>query len=322
MPISAVHFGRKVRHEESITAEQALKLVKDPHHVWIDVVRAEHEDLKEILKTVLPDYYKIVLENAMTEDTKPKVSVYDDFVYFTIKTYPSQHLTEEHHMSFVLGDDFLLTVREGHTDISDIKRYFLNSKNKTVDFAVYKILELVFVKYFKVLDEAEERLDYYEDHILQENGHSNLSHGHFKDILHLKRELLKFHKTLVATRDVMIMLSRGQLKPIKPKTAAYLREVYDDILQLIDVEETFREVMASVIEMHMSSINNQLNTVVKTLTILTAFMMAPTLIAGIYGMNFEYMPELHWKYGYAFALGLMGLSIAALYTFFKKKKWI
>lgn len=321
MPISAMHFGKKVVLDEKISAKEALKLVRSPKHVWVDIVRAPHEDVKEILKIVLPEYYKIILEN-ITTDTKPKISVYEDIVYFSIKTFPTKKLGEESQMSVILGDDFLITLREGYTDVGDIRQYFLRSKNKTVDFAVYKLLEIIMVKYYGLLDAIEERIDYYEDQTLQETNSTEMHKGHFKDIMHLKREMLKLHKTLVATRDVMLMLSRGNLEQIKPKTAAYLREIYDDVLQLMDVEETFREVLTTVLEMHMTIVSNQLNTVVKTLTVIATFILVPTLIAGIYGMNFDHMPELAWEYGYEFAIVLMGLSVLAIYLFFRRKKWI
>ena len=146
-------------------------------------------------------------------------------------------------------------------------------------------------------------------------------------IFSIKKTLIFFHRALTANREVISSIEKEYVANIDKKNIKRFRALYNDVAQLIDMEGTYREILTGTLDIHLSSTSNNLNQAMKTLTIVASFVLVPTLISGIYGMNFVNnspynMPELYWQYGYFFALGLMLFSIIAVYIFFKKKKWL
>ena len=138
----------------------------------------------------------------------------------------------------------------------------------------------------------------------------------------IKKVLIYFHRSLIANREVIAGIEKEYLNEIKKKELKRFRELYNDVIQLIDMSETYREILTGSLDMYLSTISNNMNLSMKRLTVYATFILLPTLISGLYGMNFRYMPELYWPWGYWYALGLMALSVILLFIFFKKKKWI
>ena len=311
-----MHFEKKkVRLEEHISPQKALEYVKSPIGVWLDVVKESNEELREILSLLFPEYSALILEDCI-EDTRPKIERYKDFTFMVIKTVPEKNF-DYSQMNIIIGKDFVLTIRRGFTDVGHIKKFFTRNEKFSVDFVLYKLLEHTLNKYLLLLDAVEDDLERFERIALAKPKTTNLA-----DMMHLKRQLFKLHKILAAQREIIAILFRGEIKYIKPKTMIYLRDAFDDIAKLIDIEETYRDMMTGLMDVHLSSMGAQTNEVVKLLTVVATFVLVPTLVSSIYSMNFAYMPMLDWKYGYEFALILMGASVFGTYLFFKKKGWI
>ena len=167
------------------------------------------------------------------------------------------------------------------------------------------------------MDLLEDRVESVEDMLLKTQD-TKIVHTIFS----IKKKMIYLHKSLLANREVISGIEKEYVKQISKKDAKRFRDIYNDIVQLIDMGDTYREILTGILDTHLTSISNSLNEVIKKLTVYASFVLVPTLISGIYGMNFRVMPEIYWQYGYAFSLGLMAVSIFALYIFFNQKKWI
>ncbi|MCD6576332.1 MAG: magnesium/cobalt transporter CorA [Nanoarchaeota archaeon] len=314
--INAIHFTKKRSTMESnISEEKALKLIKSKDHCWIDIVDASKGEISKILKLLFPKYHSLILEDCI-EDSKPKIDFYDSFIFLILKAYPKGTF-QSSQVNIILGKDFVITFRKGEVDLSNVYNFFKQTK-KTSDFVLYKILASIFDKCYIVLENSEARIDNYEEVALK-----NPTPQLLKKMLNEKRNLLSFHRTLLHEREVITYLTRGEIKFVKKDTIIFLRDVYDDVIHLLDSEETLRDVLSSSIDIYLSSVSNKMNEIMKTLTILASFVWIPTLIAGIYGMNFKNV-ILDWYHPYAFyiVLGIMAFSMIAFYAYFKKKGWI
>ena len=221
----------------------------------------------------------------------------------------------------------IITISLKETDaIRKIKQLIDSKKmdvhDKGISFFTYRLLDEVLDAYFSVLDTIEERIDLIEDHVIEKPDKISV-----RNIFSVKKTLIYFHKALAANREVISSIEKEYVSNIDKKNIKRFRALYNDVTQLIDTEGTYRDILTGTLDVYLSSVSNNLNKVLKTLTIGASFILIPTLISGIYGMNFSSnspwnMPELYWQYGYFFALGFMVLSVVASYLFFKKKGWM
>ncbi len=318
--ITSMHFNDTLEVDEDIDSEKVIRLVNSPNNVWIDVVSEPKKGVSDILKSIFPEYHSLILED-MFENTRPKLEVYDGFMFLVLKTFPFGSFKTSQ-INVVLGKTFLLTIRDSSSDLSKVVDILRAGKSKTPDFVLYKILESVFGNYYHVLETVDAKTDRFESESLKKPKQGTLAH-----ILDLKKKLVKMHKILLSEREIVLSLSRGNVNLIRQRTAVFMRDTYDDVVALIDMEETYREALSGNIEIYMSSVNNSMNEVMKTLTIIASFTFVPALIAGFYGMNIEGMPfhELVYNgydYAYLFVLGLMCIAVGYLYFVFKKREWL
>ena len=189
-------------------------------------------------------------------------------------------------------------------------------------YFVYRFIDSLISDFFNILDTTEDYIDNIEDKVLQEKTALVP-----KKIFIQKRTLLYIYKSLIANREVISSIEREYLREFRKEEMRLFRDLYNDIAQLIDIVSVYRDILTSVLDMYLSSVSNNLNKIMKVLTAISAFVLIPTLISGIYGMNFQRvspwnMPELYWKYGYVIVLGIMVLSVIIVYIWFKKKGWL
>jgi magnesium transporter len=312
--ISALHCHKgKFKFDMDIKAEQAIDYFETNEQVWIDVLRENTEEIEKIVKVLFPEHYMLILEDC-TKGSRPKLEFYEKFMFMVFKTYPK---AKQKQLGIIFGQNIIITIREKEQSFSELLESVTKLGTVHADFILYRILDDVFEDYDKIIDHAEVDAQEYEATAISKPSPDNL-----KSITMLKRELIDLHNILVHEKEIINILVKTNNKYIKPKTKIFFRDVHDDILHIIDNEKTLREVLSSSITVHMSSVNNSLNEVMKLLTVISAFVMVPTLIGAIYGMNFEYMPELKSIYGYPFALLLMITSVSIMYIFFKRKGWV
>jgi len=196
-----------------------------------------------------------------------------------------------------------------------------NSRGKIrrfgADYLAYVLIDVLVDNYFVIIEDLGERIDEMQDSIIHDPSPQSL-----QAIYNLKKEMIKIRKATWPLREIISQLNKIDTEFIKETTNIYLRDVYDHTIQIIDTIETYRDVLSGMIDIFMSSVSNKMNEVMKVLTIIATIFIPLTFIAGVYGMNFQNMPELAWKWGYLTIICVMVVIIIGMIFFFRRKKWI
>ena len=305
--------------EEINTIDGFLK--DDGEYVkWLDIVGLSDQKVLDSLVDKL-GIHPLTIEDISNMDQIPKVEVYEDSLIVIAKNIILGEELEKEQISFVLYDDKLISFRFKETGVFDgIKNRLRDGtvlRKSTPDRLLYALLDIVVDKYFIVMENIGEKIDILEDETLENPDESIL-----EKVYLLKRDLIAIRNILWPMRNTISSISKNEYQLISANTVYYFRDIYDHIIQTVEINETYREIASSMLEIYLSSISNKTNDVMKILTIYSTIFIPLTFIAGIYGMNFKYMPELYWKYSY---LGFWIISIAIIVymiRFFKKRDWI
>ncbi|KUG21477.1 magnesium and cobalt transport protein cora [hydrocarbon metagenome] len=267
--------------------------------------------------------HPLVLEDILNTDQRPKMEDYGDYLYLVLKNFYEREGEglQSDQISVILGKDFVLSFQEKESSILDsIKEKISKSKGRIrkegADYLAHAIMDNIVDNYFIVLENLEEKIENLEDDLVKKPTQSTLH-----DIHMFKRELIMLGKSLWPLREAINSLARSGSPLIDKSIVVYFKDIYDHIIAIIDTVETFKDMLSVMLDIYLSTISNKLNEVMKVLTIIATIFMPLTFIAGVYGMNFKYMPELEWRLGYFGVLGIM-LTVALIMVFyFKKKKW-
>jgi magnesium transporter len=265
------------------------------------------------------------MEDILNTDQRPKMEDYDDYIYFVAKMFhlnkeSNEILTEQ--VSIILGSNFVITFQEGieGDSFDSIRDRIRTGKGKIrkmgTDYLVYSMLDSIVDNYFTLLEQLGEKIEDVEEEVV-----SNPTKTTLTNIYTLKREMLFLRKSVWPLREVISSMERGETELIKKQTQIYIRDVYDHTIHAIDTVETYRDMLSGMLDIYLSSISNRLNEVMKVLTIITTIFIPLSFIASLYGMNFEFMPELHSPYGYPIVLGTMLVIGLIMISVFKKRKW-
>ncbi len=270
-------------------------------------------------------FHPLAIEDCVSDIHYPKVDFYETYLYLVIHGVDVDRTRVEgfgpKELDVFLGPGYLVTFHKKQTrSVQEVLRRCKENSpimEYGLDFVLYSILDIMVTNYLPVLEELEDEIDTTEEQLFQNPDPKVL-----RKILTIKRTLLKLKKTVFPQREVMNHLARNEYQFISPKTQFYFRDVYDMLYRMAEMTESFRDVTTALVETYLSTVSNRLNEVMKVLTILATIFMPLTVITGIYGMNFEYFPELKWKYGYFLTLGFMVLVAGGLFGFFRHRKWI
>jgi magnesium transporter len=311
------------RNVRGVVKQGSVEDIHPMHKLlWVNCVDLNSKELDLLeKKTKIP---RAQLTEALDEDEIPRVSTYDHAAKIIFKSsFQEDHSGRTASFGILFNKDYVVTV--SHNPISAIENLEkdLNKEEKgrvfieSSDLFVYEILKRVLREFNKRLDTVEEQIDDIEDRLLKKPKHNVV-----QQIFNIKKVLIYFHKGLGANKEVIATLDRGQIPQIQKKNLPWFRELYYDVNQLIDMEATYRDVVTGTLDLYTSSLSNSINDTMKKLTVVASFILIPTLISGIYGMNFTHMPEIPWKWGYPFALVLMLFSILMMFLYFKAKDWL
>jgi magnesium transporter len=232
-----------------------------------------------------------------------------------------KQLVQSEQVSIVVGDKFVLSFQESVGDVFEpIRDRIRNSKGRIrkmgSDYLAYALLDAVVDGYFSVLETIGDTIESMEEQLAKEPTEDIL-----RQIHSLKREMIFLRKSIWPLRELISSLQRSDSDLISESTDVFLRDVYDHTIQVIDTVESFRDIVSGMLDLYLSSISNKMNAVMKVLTIIATIFIPLTFIAGIYGMNFKYMPELEWRWSYAVVWLIMILIAAGMIMYFRKKKW-
>jgi magnesium transporter len=291
--------------------------------VWLDILSPTAKDLEMLGEEF--DLHPLAREDLEKRRQRPKLDTYGpQQVIVTYEVLPAavpDRTFELGELHLFAGAGYLVCVRwHSSPAVEDVEarlRANAGTVAATSGSLVYSILDAVVDGYFPLLDRLSDRIEVLEDRILA-GGRTS---GPLRSILDLKRELLELRRTLAPQRDVANALLRRDLPLVDDASAPYFQDLYDHLVRVLDQLDLQRELLASALDANLSVTSNNLNTVVKRLTAFTVILMVPTLIAGVYGMNFTFMPELGWPLGYPFALGIMATAMIGAFVYFKHNDW-
>jgi magnesium transporter len=265
----------------------------------------------------------LLLEDIST-DQQPKVEEYDDYLFFSLKMLyriEGQFIDYEQ-ISFVLGKDYLISFQEKEGDLFGSLRDRIRLdqgriRKKGADYLLYRLVDIIVDNYYVVLDSIGEQIEHIEEDIYKSS-----SGQEFRKIQRLKKELIYLRKALYPLRDAMSKLIKDESGFIDTSNSRFFSDVYSHVAHLIDSLDTYKDLTSGLMDIYINTLNTRMNEVMKVLTIISTIFIPLTFIVGVYGMNFEFMPELHWKEGYFGVLILMLLIVIGMIWFFKyKKKW-
>jgi magnesium transporter len=296
--------------------------------VWLDIEGPTPEDVAMLGREF--HFHELALEDCLHPHQRPKIEQFESY-YFMVAYAVSVKDGElvEHEMAAFAGRNYLVTVRkEPVYDISEVVKRSAAHTDLCIEggaYLLYILLDEVVDGYFTALEGLEDVAEEIEDKVFREDQERHadaLIVGSQSEIFQLKKQLLKFRRVIAPLREVLDVMQRRTIDVVTLPLEPYYRDVYDHVLRATDFLDNLRDIMSSALEAHLAVISNRLNEVMKRLTSWGAIILVPTLIAGIYGMNFRHMPELNWQYGYPMALGLMLLAGLMLYRAFKRRDWL
>src|SRR6266511_1368431 len=266
--------------------------------VWLDLQAPQEADI-----ALLRDEFKfhaLAIEDATRHHERPKVDSYDGYYFLVF---------------YAISYD----ERRNRLSSEAINRWQKDAEQFGQDAGalLYALLDTITDEYFPVIDRLADRVEGIEEQIFE-----RFSEDALQDVFSLKRDLLSIRRIVAPERDVLNILIRREVPIFDRNAILYLQDVYDHIVRITDSIDTYRDLLSSALDAFLSVQSNRLNQIVKILTIASIVLMSDALVAGIYGMNFDYIPELHWVFGYPWALGLMVVISAGLMLFFRRRKWL
>ncbi|HEX9635475.1 MAG TPA: magnesium/cobalt transporter CorA [Candidatus Limnocylindria bacterium] len=291
--------------------------------IWLDLVSPGKAEL-ELLSTKLA-LHPLALEDLENRRQRPKVDTYPgQYVIVAYEVLPGKahgRSYEPGEIHMIATTDSLVTVHWAPSPVIEDVRERFRHRSSTIGQStgglLYAVLDGVADGYFPLLDRLSDQIEQLEERIVAGRQNSEL----LRDVLHVKRKLLELRRIVAPLRDVANALLRRDLEIVDAATVPYYQDLYDHLVRVLDSVDLYRDLVAAALDANLAVQSNSLNVIVKRLTAFTVLLMVPTLLAGIYGMNFDFMPELSWPWGYPAALGLMAASVIGLGIFFRSRDW-
>lgn len=295
--------------------------------VWVDVDGLQDIEAIRSLGQVF-DLHGLALEDVVNVHQRPKAEDYADSLFVVLRMPATGPHVETEQMSIFIGDGFVVTFQERPGDWFEPVRQRLRDPRARVrqrggDYLAYALIDAVVDAFFPLLEDLGERLEDLEQEIMEDPRQEHVPRIHG-----LRRDLLTVRRAAWPMRELLNGLLRDPHPHIDEGTRVFLRDCYDHTVQIMDVVDTSREMVAGLIDMHLSAVNNRMNEIMKVLTVIATIFIPLSFIASLYGMNFDTavspwnMPELHWTFGYPFALSLMIATAGGLLWFFRRRGWL
>ena len=317
--ISYTNEDLKELHDQPIS-----ELLGEINHDRVNWLNLDGLKDKEVLDSIGNHFnlHTLLVEDLITENA-PKAEEYDNYLFFTLKMLHSikdGHIEYEQ-VSFVLGQHYLLSFQEKRGDFFDEVRNRLRSNQSWIrkmksDYLLYRLLEIVISRYYAVLEDVGDRIEEVEEAIIRTSDNTE-----FRNIQKIKKELIYLRKALYPLRDALNKITRGESDFVDRENLRYFSDLHDHVTQLTSTLDTYRDLTTSLMDIHINSLNTRMNEVMKVLAIISTIFMPLTFIVGIYGMNFDHMPELRWTYGYGMVMLTMLGIVVAMVMYFRHKKW-
>jgi magnesium transporter len=315
-------YREGVLKEEAFDPARVSELIEESgSRVWLDIADPTDDELALIQEEF--SLHPLSIEDTRHRNQRPKLEVFQSYFFVVLHALSldaADELVDSEIHAFA-GHRFLITLRYRPVfDLAECIRRWDRQPELTSEgggFLLYALLDEVVDAYFDVIERFEDLGEEIEDRVFADDPDPDVQ----EDIFRLKRRVVVFRRLVIPLRQVLDLVQEQPgfvTEPLRP----YYRDVADHVIRTMEFADTIRDLLTSALEANLSQVSNRLNVIMKQLTSWAGIVLVPTLIAGIYGMNFLHMPELHWRYGYAYALGLMAVSMFLLYRVFKKRDWL
>jgi len=323
--ISIIDYDENQYQEKKVkTVEECFPFKETPTVTWINI-NGLHEPY--IIEQV-GEYFNIhplILEDILNITQRPKLDDLGDYIYIILKMLSydeGKRRIDIEQVSFLLGSNFVISFQEKEGDVfNPIRERIRTGKGRVrkmgADYLAYALIDAVVDNYFIILEQLGEEVELLEEELL-----TNPAPETSVKIHAMKRELIFLRRSIWPLRELIYVLERGESKIIKKATLLFLRDVYDHTVQVIDSVEAFRDIVSGMLDTYLSSLSNRMNEVMKVLTLIATIFIPLTFIAGIYGMNFQFMPELAWRWAYPIVWIVMCTIGISMLFLFKKRKWL
>lgn len=323
--ITMLRYAGEALEEHGITSVVDLARGRRPGHVtWINVNGLHDAQAIEAIGTQF-GLHPLTIEDILNTNQRPKIEEYDRLLYLVLKVVtpnqsPGEIETEQ--LSLVLGEDFVLSFQERETGVLETVRTRLRNgrgkiRQRGPDYLAYALMDAVIDQYFVTLEQLGEFIEELEDTVT-----TAPERGHIAEIHRLKRNMLTLRRANWPLREELARLEKDDSGLVADGTRIYLRDLYDHTIQIIDSIETNRDILSGMHDIYLSGISNRMTEIMKVLTVIATIFIPLTFIAGVYGMNFEYMPELGWRWGYFALLGFMAALAGGMLAWFRMQRWI
>ena len=339
-PGTLVHVGEKkvskvrvsvIDYDEAQFEERKLSTVEEcfpfkdkPTVTWINVTGIHDVEAIEKIGRHF-ELHPLLLEDVVNTEQRPKMEDFGSYIFFVLKMLyydEKEQQVEIEQVSLVLGSNFVVSFQERERDVFEpVRERIRKGKGRVrkagTDYLAYALLDAIVDAYFIIFEKLGEKIEDAETELA-----TNPTPETVQTIRSMKKEMILLRKSVWPLREVINGLERGESPLIHKATGVYLRDVYDHTIQIIETLESFRDMVSGMLDIYLSSISNKMNEVMKVLTIFAAIFIPLTFVAGIYGMNFEFMPELRWHFGYPVALSIMAAIAVVMLFYFKRKRWL
>lgn len=316
--------GKNYDRFTSKNPEDAFKFEEENNVTWVNIDGLSNT--KEIIK--VGQYYELhplIIEDIVNTNQRPKIDEYQDYFFIVAKMlyFKENGQLENEHISIVLGKNYVITFQEAGGDVFDGVRERLAKgkgriRSRGADYLVFALLDAIVDHYFIVIEEMGDRIEYLEEQLFNSQPSDDIT----QEIQALKKTMLRIRRAVYPLREVVSRLEKVDGGLIEETTVNYIRDLYDHILQVSENIEIYREMSWGLMDMYMTTISHRMNEVMKVLTIMASIFIPLTFIAGVYGMNFEYMPELSEPYAYPILLLIMAILVVGMILYFKRKRWL
>jgi magnesium transporter len=317
------HYAGARCEEGRVLRVEDLHPPADESILWVNIGGVHNVDVLGAFGKQF-QLHPLLLEDIANTDQRPKLEEYDAHLFLVVKMLVATEgggiLAEQ--VSFVLGRNLVLSFQENGTDVFGSVRERLRGgkgrlRDSGSDYLLYALVDAIVDQYFGVLEVLGEQIETLQERVVSDPRPETLHEIHA-----LKRQLLFVRRAVWPLREAVHSLSRAESPYLRESTRIFFRDVYDHVIQIADTVETLREMVSASLDIYLSSVSNRLNAVMRVLTVITTIFMPLSFIASIYGMNFEHMPELQWRWGYPLILAVMSLVAIAMLAGFRRRKWL
>lgn len=321
--IAVIGYGNGGYEEHaSIGLDGLAALRKRCPNVWLDVAGFRDVDLLQRIGELF-GLHRLALEDLLNVQQRAKVEDYGEHEFLLLRMIDDSNVHETEQLGVFVGPGFVLTFQERPGDCFGLVRKRLADSSGQMprrgsDYLAYALLDAVVDGYFPVVEALDRRLEAIEDAILGGHGTTAV----VQDLHGVRRSLLELRRAVWPLREATSSLVRGDVRHFSTEVRPYLRDVHDHVVQLLDLLENYRELSGSLLDLHLTTVNHRLNEVMKFLTIIATIFIPLTFVVGVYGMNFDWMPELRVWWGYPLCLLVMALVVVLMLWWFRRRRWL